>query len=219
LRRLLQVSFLVMVSALLAAAAPIACPTGQASVGLPLNTLLTGGVNQDGCFLGDKVFDNFTQTANGGVTAENTVVSFVQSGDIYKVSTTPITPWTSDMMISYAVNVTDPNNFIIVASHQAFFAPAPTSDTVVFGVDPNNGPLMTQTAMNMLAGQQTVQFNGLSATSLISSSDFNPGPLTGVSGQLFSIEQSYVQAIPEPSTLALLGGGLMAFALFRRKRA
>jgi hypothetical protein len=155
------------------------------------------------------------------VSAANTTVSFVQSGGIYKVTIGPdFGAWQSDMQVTYNVTVLEPGWFIHVVSQQAFFAPSPTGDTVVFGVDPNNGPLMQQTAMNEWAGQQTVQFNGLSAISLTVYADFNPAPGTGFgAGQLFSIESAIGQAaIPEPATFALLGCGLAALALYRRRR-
>ena len=218
MRKTIQLGLLAALTGFAAFGAPVACPTGQGQ-GLTLESLLPGGNAADGCVLGDKIFDSWQQTANGGVAPGNTFVSFVQAGEIYKVTVTPDVPWTAGMNLAYNVSVTDPGWWIYVVNDQAYFGPAPTGDEVVFGVDPNNGPLVTQTATNLAPGNQTVQFDGLAATSLTATANFTPAPNTGTgSGQLFSIEASYAQAVPEPSTFALLGIALTAVALIGRRK-
>jgi hypothetical protein len=190
--------------------APVACPTQSAT---DISAFLAGGANVDGCVLGDKLFENFTYSGTGSTTAATVQFSNVVAGE-YKVTFLPASGgvWTSAINFGFDVTVQDPNYRIAVVNDQMYGGIAGTQAVVEFGINPDNGGVSYLTADNLVAGNQTVQFNNLSATKVANSAAYNG------QDRLYSIEQTFAQTyIPEPATFAMLGGGLLALALLRRR--
>jgi len=225
-----------LISALSLSAAPCTLTGGQAT----LDTFLVGGANFN-CQLGDKQL-NFSGLS-GGITAATTNVDFTQGfGNSYNVRVSPITG-TFTSLLGFTFNVavdtvgfplqrilqyTDqmltnnvavgtlatPNASVLTATHTVGDGPLPGVNPIIL-----NG---------LTPGGQTAATTALSATSVSTAVSYDPSgnagapnfaPVGQAASFQFGIEQITVQAIPEPATLGLIGGGLLGLAAFARRRS
>lgn len=205
-----QLAVLATIACVVTFGAPVGCPTQSAT---DITAFLPGGANADGCILGDKLFENFSYFGAGSTVAATVQFSNVVASE-YKVTFLPAGGgvWTSAINFGFDVIVQDPNYRIAVVNEQMYGGIAGTQAAVQFGISADGGGFSYLTADNLVAGDQTVQFNNLSATTVANSAAYNGHD------RLYSIEQTFAQLyIPEPATLGMLGGGLLALALFRRR--
>jgi hypothetical protein len=212
LKIMLQLAVLAILATVAALGTPVTCPTQAAT---DITVFLAGGANVDGCILGDKLFENFTYTGTGSTTAATVQFSNVVAGE-YKVTFLPASGavWTSAINFGFDVTVQDPNYRIGVVNDQMYGGIAGTQAAVQFGINPDGGGFSYLTADNLVAGNQTVQLNGLSATKVANSAAYNG------QDRLYSIEQTFAQLyIPEPASFAMLGGGLLILALLRVRKS
>lgn len=208
MKKFLLLAFVLIAASIPTFAAPI-CNT------VTLDTLLAGGANAAlGCQTSDKIFNNFTYS--GSVAPSEVSVTFTSNGPIPQGASIQFISlagsWSS-MNVSFDTAV-DTNTCaacrIVNALDQIFTSPTPNSTAGTF----------TQN------GLPNVDVNGSAPSSLSGQKDFpnvlmvstNFTQTAGVDLQRVSVSFSETSGIPEPATFAMLGGGLVALALFRRKR-
>ena len=182
-----------------------------------------------GCTIGDKLFDGFAYSAgSSGINDVN--VSFQQVNALtYSVRFTPVanagqTTWNPGFTLTYNVSVqaafAAAGYRLALLNDQAFYPVRSSGDITAFCV--TSPALGCQLATN---ADDTVSFPTtgiIGTTSLTNTAAYTTKgvlPLGAGASALNSIEASVVQVVPEPATYALLGSGLVAFALYRRKKA
>lgn len=195
-------------------AAPALCTN------VTLNQLLAGGIYAaEGCQVSDKIFSGFAYS--GDVAATNIAVAFQANGPIPAGATIQFTPnngtnWAALTNLSFNTRIDTtlcPTCVFVSVLDQIFTPPTPNSNSGTFS-HPGGVPA-------------NLNVSGSSPATLSAQSAL-PGSLTTINttftqtggSTLQSLSSSFNQNnVPEPSTFALLGGGLVAFALYRRKRA
>ncbi len=119
--------------------------------------------------------------------------------------------WTSQFVLSYTVEVTDPARYISAIELDAtFLGPGAALGTVSQTNSPA-GAVDPIVAVLATSGQTTHSASLLDVV------------VTGTPGALGSIKQfatTYTQdlVVPEPATYALFGAGLLGLAFYRRSR-
>ena len=221
MKRLLQLAFVLMACGMFASAA-VVCTAGQ-------NQLLSFYAANGGCTLGDKLFDGFAYTAGGSGINDVNVNFQVINPTTYSVRFTPVanggqTTWNPGFNLSYNVSVQAPfaaqGYRIALLNDQSFYPVGATGDVTTFCL--TSPALGCKTAIN---GADTVTFptsGTIGATTVTNPASYTTqGSLSFGAGAstLGSIEASVTQVVPEPATFLLLGGGLVGFALYRRKKA
>lgn len=189
-----------------------------AAIGTCTNSTLSTFLGNT-CTLGDKMFSNFNYDGTQ-VPAGSTSISFNQVGNEYHVLITPVSGFfTASFTFGYTVAVlpgvppnVPPATFQIVATKaQSFFAAVPSATGNVT-VTNSAGPNYVLAPGTETGGPSF--FGGVN--SLTTSAKFNPGNAGLVSVELDAVQAN--TAIPEPGSLALIGGGLMGLAMLLRKR-
>jgi len=191
------------------------CTAIETNGSVALTLLLAGGADATGCEVGDKIFSGLTYS--GSNAASTVFVTFDTNGSIPTQVTIQFgdnTAWSS-LSLTYdtTVDTTICPTCEIVNSLDAIFTP-PTPNTVAgtFSHTPAGTP-------------NPVNVNGLLPANETNQTSFSPYATTVATTftqtggtQLDEVESSFSQtSVPEPTTLVLLGGGLLFMVLFRRK--
>lgn len=208
---------LFVLSAVLSASA-FAAPIGTCTLGV-LSTYLGNT-----CTLGDKSFDNFTYTGN--VAATNVSIDFQMVGTEFHLIFAPVTgagfftnfTLTNSITVlpGVAPNIAPANYQIVGVKDQSNFSAAPGSAGLLNIVN-SPGP-----TYNLVPGSETGGPTFFAGTSSVITTSTLSGPAIGGSANpgLASLELDYIQAntaVPEPATLGLIGAGLMALGLLRKR--
>jgi len=202
---LLLVVSLIVLSATLTAGITTPCATdvqgGSQSLDWTLSSLSTAG----GCIDQDKFYSNFTWTGINPAQIDVEIWYEVNpSGlDVHYVRLSPLTgvlytPFT----FGYNISVQDPDKYIAIATWEL--------DAIL-----GSGTKTLNTTINLNPNQVWTGH----ATSIDVAVTVTPSLAFGMS----SVTDAYIQAdvptgIPEPSTYALFGGGLLALGIVRRRR-
>jgi hypothetical protein len=217
-------------------AAPIACPT---TANLAQLIALSGTGN--GCFIQDKLFNNFTYTnlsGTGATPAADVGATLVfqpgsNSQDIHGWIFAPTTgPWTTGFTLGYSIATVAGSGVVITAAKdQSNTGLLPNGDIVTDTQTPSSpgpggtmvaGSPVTLTTMGT-AGHETDQITfSPSATSVTTSTSAS----IGSGGILQSYEQDWFESagptsVPEPAgfTYGLLGSGFLLLGLMRFRKA
>ncbi len=209
MKKLLLLAFVLIVAAIPSFAAPV-CSS------ITLDQLLTGGSNALlGCQVSDKIFNNFTYT--GSVAASNVTVNFASNGPIPQGASIQFISgtgsWTS-MNVSFDTSVDTAMCSacrIVNALDQIFTSPTPNTTAGVFTQNGLPNVNVNGSSPSALSGQKNF------ANVLTVSTNFTQ--TAGEDLQRVSVSLAETSGVPEPATFAMLGGGLIALALFRRKRS
>lgn len=213
MRKLAVLLVLAVAFSAAASAAPIYCGTVANTMTALIATNETGG-----CFVQDKLFTNWSYSSVEGGTGSNFVgfniiFSVLPTLDIHGFSFAPVDGvWTKGFSLGYTISVIPGNQMTIIgATDQFMLGPLPTNSST--GVSTKSNLVLP---FNMAWPNQTVSalFDGV--TSINSSTVVTiPG---GINDFVASVEEDYTQrAIPEPMTFVLIGTGLVALGLIRRK--
>jgi hypothetical protein len=212
-------------------ATPVACTTTPpVTVATVSDTYMTPPTGSPTIDCGPLVFSNF-QAVNAGGAAVGTAFNFVSPGTWDAATGIVLLSFNPNFSVASAPGMEDIHLFFDVTAAAGFN---------IIGVDGSIGGTNSHYTEYVCAGAGGYSGSGLcSSATLASFSVFSPGgvqaPLTfapqgsvGIfkdiqtagPGALTSFGQSFeVSGVPEPATLAMFGGGLLLFALARRKRA
>jgi hypothetical protein len=181
-----------------------------------LDTLLTGGANAaSGCEITDKIFSNFSYTGN--VAASSVIVTFQSNGPIPGGATISFQPGVNCSAVSLTFTTTVDTTLcancrIINVLDQIFTPPTPNS---VSGTFTHTGG--SPAAIN-LSGSSPATLSGQGSFGNVTSTVTTFNQTGGT--QLQNVQSSFTETtIPEPATFVLLGGGLLALSMVRRKKA
>jgi hypothetical protein len=209
-----------LVPATLAHAGPVDClsilqPSGSNTMATLLGTNATGG-----CYHENKIFSDFVY-APGDVAADQVFATHqfnfgVQRfhGFVFEAAGGFITPFT----IGYTVTICDsiaqgclapnPNVFIVAFKGQINSGLVP-NESIFSGTITPGGPFA-------MAGISTGTEGSQVSTGLVKTATVE-GTFNG-SGDLASVELDFFQTtVPEPTTLALIGSGLLCIGFLRRR--
>jgi hypothetical protein len=181
-----------------------------------LDTLLAGGVNAaQGCQISDKIFNGFSYT--GIIAAANVVVVLQTNGPIPAGATINFTPNNGQNWSSVSLTYTTMIDTTLCATckfvnalDQIFTPPTPNDNAGTYNHPGFGSVNVNGNTPSNLSGQ--VAIGGTSVVTTF----VQTGGTT-----LQSLSSTFTQtrtAVPEPSTFAVLGGGLFAFALYRREK-
>jgi hypothetical protein len=198
-------------------ASPIQCSTIVSPV---LSDFLTGGADVAGCEVSDEIFTNFTYT--GSAPASQVLVSFNVNGPIpagTSVQFGDAEEWTATTTLGFTttVDTTVCAKCVIVATlDQIFTPPTPISTygsfTHTLGVSPFTvfGSVnLNGLAPSNLSGQVSIP----GVTSVATSFTETAGT------QLQEVSTTFSESdMPEPATMATVGGLLIGLAALARKR-
>jgi hypothetical protein len=212
MRKLAVLLVLAVAFSAVASAAPIYCGTVANTMTALIATNATGG-----CFVQDKLFTNFSySTVEGGTGSNfvgfNVIYTPLPTIDIHGFSFAPVDGvWTKGFTLGYTISVIPGNAMAIVGAADQMMLGPDSSNTSTAVSTKSNGPIF-----NMSFPAQTVSamFAGVSSIDSMTVVTI-PG---GINDFVVSIEEDYTQrAIPEPMTFVLIGTGLVALGLIRRK--
>jgi len=163
---------------------------------------LAGGqtdVTLDGGFLSTLTGAGITPSIIAPGTLNGVVATFPISG-----GTDVLIEHTGGLSFSGAGNVVDIENFLIDVNQLTVFGDVSVNSSFVTNAD----------LFNVNAGDLSLTLT--SAASGVFSGQFGTPDL---SGALVGVASPMPQPVPEPTTTALLGAGLLAFAFLRRRRS
>jgi hypothetical protein len=211
---MLPLAALILAGAL--SAAPVACPTDTTLAALIALSGPTGG-----CFIQDKIFNNFAYTGTTAAASVDTTLVFTPgpgTTDIHGWVFAPVGgPWTAAFTLSYTIMVAPSAGapVIVATKDQINTGLLPNSVVVTDLQTPDVGSPVTLITRG-IAGQETMQVP-LSSAGMVRTSTTATIP----SGNLIqSYEQDWFQAgVPEPASLySLAGGACVLFGLLRFKK-
>jgi hypothetical protein len=208
----------------------VSCATGDAA---SYEALGAGG-----CTIGDKTFSNFN-FSSVAVTDANVIVTpgqnILTQGDIGFGLTinglTAIGPGSTDLLLKYTVSVDDPTDFLISDAHLAFtggaFGPGGLAVVTETLCPPNqaciNKILKVFDAPTAAQVSDVANFNGVPTLNI--SKDMQVFALgAGNFASISGVDQTFTQlgvtqhSVPEPSSLLLLGSGLLGLAVVARRK-
>jgi len=199
------------------------------AIAVPIGTCVPGALSAyigNACTLGDKVFDNFAYSGN--VDASNINIDFQMVGTEFRLILAPVTGFGFFTTLSFrdsitvqagvAPNIPPANYQIVGVKDQSNFSLAPGTSGQLLVVN-SPGPTYTLVPGNETGGP--IFF--APANSIVTTSTLTgPGGTSAASPGLSSFELGYIQAntvVPEPASLALIGGGLLCLSLLRKRGA
>jgi hypothetical protein len=165
------------------------------------------------CTIGDKTFSDFAYS-EGAAGADEVSVIFNQlalgSGTaIYKVTFEREGGWDFDFTLGYTVNAQDP--WVIVGGDLQGNYPFQSSGSA--GLTTSFLPGGSLVSVPGAADPPSTGIPGVQTVDVVNSY------VAGTSGNsLATIENSFIQAVPEPGTYVLLGSGLLGLVVARRRR-
>lgn len=174
---------------------------------------LTSAGWADGCYTGDKEFTNFTyDPGSSGITSVD--VSIREESGVYSVVFSPASgSWISGIFtLSYQVMVLSPSFSVVAASLDPAVTLGGGTVTVVDTI--TNGATTYATMTSIDGSHQEAAFSLQTLQVTIN------GDLTSnESRSLSNITTGFLQSdVPEPVTIALVGGGFLVLGLLRRFR-
>lgn len=210
-----------VISALVISAAASAAP-------LCVNTMtLATLIGTDGCQVQDKLFNNWSYSGGGNVAAANVGINVIFGTPVsgidihgFTFAPTPSGPglggvWVADFTIGYTISVLPESSFYIVGATDQFML-GPLSNVSIARSLKGPGGTIATLNLNQANPTQSVMFTGVKSLQSLTTVTVPPG-----SGLNFvaSLEEDYIQsnAIPEPMTFGLIGTGLLALGLIRRR--
>lgn len=218
MRKVCLLLMLSVVCTIAAFAAPVECLTQNNPV---LLSDLMGQAYADGCLVQDKLFSNFSygQGVPSNPDSSSVMVSFAltpgsspPAGDLHVIQLTSLgVSWTAPFVIGYRIAVYNapPGTGIVEAS---FDLNVPGGNTLPVGAKQLTGSNGTYFINASVGSPGSTTINYETALDVIMA--VNPA-----GEAVSSLVDSYSQGvIPEPGTWALIGGGLAAFGVFRRRR-
>jgi hypothetical protein len=181
-----------------------------------------------GCEIGDKIFANFAYTSNGtdpASTSVNVGIDDNTSLDQFGVQLgTDTTVWNSSFTLGYTVTIVQADCATLygagdtcsMTGAQGAFqgALAPNAAALSMSLTPGG----TISLNDLTTGANVSQISLANLTSLtvaMTGTATNSSPIDSYG---LDVYQTATASTPEPATLCLLGGGLLALGLVRRKR-
>ncbi|MBI4903716.1 MAG: PEP-CTERM sorting domain-containing protein [Acidobacteria bacterium] len=186
-------------------ATPTACTT------VKLDTLLAGGANADGCQVTDKMFTNFSYA--GSLLASQINVTFQSNGPVpagASITFQPVSGTWSAIDVTFTTTIDAaicPACQFTAVLDSIFTPPTPNANAGTYTHTPGGSINLSGASPAALSGQVIVGGTSVATRFVQTSGD-----------SLQSIQSTFSQQVPEPSTYALMGLGLIGFGLARRLR-
>jgi len=220
MRRLWLMLVLTGLFAGVAAAAPVNCQ----KIAPTLQNLMTSPTYADGCFVQDKLFNNFgyVQGDVANPLASSVYTSFALTpgpnppeGDLHEIRFTAVgRTWTKPFTITYDVSLyLAPLGTSIV---QSFFdINVPGGDSLPFGTQTMTGANGNYSLTATVPSPGTA--NIANEIALAVKLEVNPAG-QHVSNIVDSYTQDFTAPVPESATIGLVGAGLVLIGLLRRRK-
>ena len=187
------------------------------------------GLGPDGCDQQDITYANFTYSLGSGDAAHVTATPVFQvlpGTDIHGWVFAHEGSWMSDVTLNYTITTNTPGPLMITSKDQINTGKIPNNTVMTDTQTLPDMTIVTMVTNGNTTGNETTQTSYSGVTSITTSS--TTSNIGSAGNILVSYEQDFFQqvptiyesltAIPEPSTMLLVGSGLIGLVGYGRKK-